>query len=279
MAAEGGLALKLRNAAAKVGEGSFPVGHPTGGGVAATESGPSAAAPASQVLLEVQDLRAGYGKKEVLHGISLQLAKGEVACLLGHNGAGKSTTMRTIVGGVRNSAGHILFEGQDIGRRSVADRLRLGIAYVEPRGILPGLTVKENLALAQNVLSRHRSGASAHDALDLFPDLRPRLRHRAGALSGGQRQMLALAMAIIGSPSLLMLDEPLLGLAPRLAQGLLKVIRNILGELGASMLLVEQNVKAALELSEWTYILRAGELSAPLFSDQVLREGDFWSII
>ena len=263
----------------KVSEGSLPTGHPTGGGVGTAGLGSSTPVPASQVLLEVQDLPPGYGKKEVLHGISLQLAKGEVASLLGHNGAGKSTTMRTIVGGVRNTTGHILFEGQDIGRRSVAERLRLGIAYVEPRGILPGLTVKDNLALAQNVLSRRQSGASTQDALDLFPDLRPRLRHRAGALSGGQRQMLALAMAIIGSPSLLMLDEPLLGLAPRLAQGLLKVIRNILDDLSASMLLVEQNVKAALELSERTYILRAGELSPPMSSDQVLREGDFWSII
>ena len=231
-------------------------------------------------LLDVVDLHAGYGKKEVLHGVSLRLEQGQVACLLGHNGAGKSTTMRTIVGGVRCSSGRILYQGQEINRHGIAQRLQMGIAYVEPRGILPGLTVRDNLQLAETILSSRKSKvARPREVLGLFPDLQPRLRHQAGALSGGQRQMLALAMAIVGSPSVLMLDEPLLGLAPRLAQGLLRTIRDIVSELGAALLLVEQNVRAALELSKSVYVLRAGVLSAPMSSAEMLERGDFWSIL
>lgn len=231
-------------------------------------------------VLDVSDLRAGYGRKEVLHGISLTVGQGEVVCLLGHNGAGKSTTMRTIVGGVPARGGCIRFRGEDIKGRDVAERLRLGIAYVEPRGILPGLTVRDNLELVSRVLSTRRSKAGGYDrVLELFPDIRPRMRHYAGNLSGGQRQMLALSMALVGSPSVLMLDEPLLGLAPRVAQGLLSVISEIVAEYEAGLLIVEQNVRSALELSNRAYVLRAGELAPPVSSGELLKEKDFWSIL
>lgn len=231
-------------------------------------------------LLSLRDIYISYGSKEVLHGISVGIPEGAVVSLLGHNGAGKSTTLRTAVGAVRNNAGSVVFDGTDVTSMSIATRLRLGIAYVEPRGILPGLSIRDNLEIATHVLPRRRrSNGNLDNVLTLFPALKPRLRDSAGMLSGGQRQQLALGMALMVAPRVLMLDEPLLGLSPPLVRAVLAAVRSVVAERGMSVLLVEQNVRLALELSRWTYVMRAGEIARCASSEEILAQSDYWSII
>jgi ABC-type branched-subunit amino acid transport system ATPase component len=234
----------------------------------------------AEPILELRDVCAGYGRKKVLHGVSLNVPRGAVVSLLGHNGAGKSTTLRTAVGAVRCTSGHILLEGQDISTMSIPNRLRRGVAYVEPRGILPGLAVRDNLDVATHILpAGRRRGDKLDEVLTLFPALKDRLGDNAGMLSGGQRQQLALGMALMVSPRILMLDEPLLGLSPPLAQAVMRAVRTVVTQADMAVLLVEQNVRLALEASSWTYVMRAGEITRTSPSVEILDQQDFWSII
>lgn len=231
-------------------------------------------------LLAVRGLRVSYGKKEVLHGIDLDVAPGEVVALLGHNGAGKTTTLRSIMGAVSATAGSVTLEERALGTTSVAERLRRGLAYTEPRGILPGLSVAENLELATHVLPRNVQVKSRLErALELFPVLKEKFRLQAGTLSGGQRQMLALGMALMVSPRLLLLDEPLLGLAPRLQGTVMEAIGQLAERDQVSVVLVDQNIRLALEASMRAYVIRAGEIVGHGEGRAMLEGGDFWDII
>lgn len=217
----------------------------------------------SEPLLEVQSLTAGYGKVTALFNADLRVAAGQVVTVIGPNGAGKSTLLNSIMGVLR-SQGEIRFEGETVQGKSVEAKVMAGIALVpERRELFSDMTVVENLRLG--AFRRYRRGDPAYlDQLEwvysLFPRLTERSRQLAGTLSGGERQMLAVGRALMGKPTLLMLDEPSLGLAPMIVVELLKVIAS-LGDRGISTLLVEQNARAALRIASYAYVLENGAIS------------------
>lgn len=213
-------------------------------------------------LLELEDVRAGYGPTSVLHGISLEVNDGEVVSLLGANGAGKTTTLRAITGGVRWT-GDIRFSGRSLRKMHTEDVVRHGIAHVpEGRGILTELTVEENLKLGSHL---RRDGPAVRKdyerVFEYFPVLRDRRRLSASTLSGGEQQMLALARAFLMQPRLMLLDEPSLGLAPLVVRAIFEIIRAINTEDRVAVLLVEQNARLALEMSSNAYVLEVGRLA------------------
>jgi branched-chain amino acid transport system ATP-binding protein len=208
-------------------------------------------------ILELRAVKAFYGPSEVLHGIDIAVEEGGMAVLLGANGAGKTTTLRAICGMVR-SEGEILFAGQPLHRRSTEDIARLGIAYVpEGRGTFTGLTVEENLRLG-GYTRAGRPDAGMQRVYGYFPILADRRRQQAGALSGGEQQMLAIARALMMAPRLLVLDEPSFGLAPRIVESIFTIVELIRKEERVSVLLVEQNASLALELADSAYLLETG---------------------
>ena len=217
--------------------------------------------PAS--LLEVRDLHVAYGAGvRALQGVSLRVQPGEVVALVGANGAGKTTLLKTIAGLVAPQTGELSFEGRGIVDVDAADRVRLGVALVpEGRRLFSRLSVAENLTLGS-----YGNGDPAHrrEMLDrvhrLFPVLRDRARQRAGTLSGGEAQMLAIARALMSRPRFLMLDEPSLGIMPRLVDQVMDSLRRLHETEGLTMFLVEQNVPAALDLADRGYVLQTGRV-------------------
>jgi ABC-type branched-subunit amino acid transport system ATPase component len=180
------------------------------------------------MVLRLNGLEAGYGPKTVISGVSFALEPGQILAFLGHNGAGKTTTLKSVMGVLRPSAGEVLFDGERIDRLSVADRVALGLRLLpEGRGIFPDLSVAENI----DVVAARNVGAGAMfdvpDVYKLFPVLEERRTTRAGSMSGGQQQMLALSLAILGTPRCLMLDEPSIGLAPNLVERMFQQVRDV----------------------------------------------------
>jgi len=208
-------------------------------------------------ILELRGVKAFYGQSEVLHGIDIAVEDGGMTVLLGANGAGKTTTLRAICGMVR-SEGEIVFGGQPLHRRTTEDIARLGVAHVpDGRGTFVGLTVEENLRLG-GYTHADRPDASMARMYGYFPILAERRRQQAGALSGGEQQMLAIARALMMSPRLLVLDEPSFGLAPRIVDDIFAIVARIKHEEHVSVLLVEQNANLALELADRAYLLETG---------------------
>jgi branched-chain amino acid transport system ATP-binding protein len=212
-------------------------------------------------LLSVNSLSVGYGAIQALRGISLHVNAGEIVTLIGGNGAGKSTTLRTISGLLQPKQGAIHFEGQAIQGAAPHLIVQKGLIHVpEGRGIFANLTVDENLQLGAFTRSdRDGIRRDRERALDFFPRVRERLRQQAGTLSGGEQQMLAIARALLAKPKLLMLDEPSLGLAPQIVQTIFQVIREINRE-GTTILLVEQNASMALQVAHRAYVIEVGEI-------------------
>ena len=213
-------------------------------------------------LLNVTDLHAGYGRAEVLHGINLKAAKGSVITVIGPNGAGKSTLLNALMG-VLPSRGSIEFEGRAIDQLTLEERVMLGIALVpEKRELFGTMPVQDNLELGafRQVRLRNRQWREQLDVVyDIFPRLKERRTQLAGTLSGGERQMLAVGRALMSRPSLLMLDEPSLGLAPLVVREIFHTVEN-LRKTGVTILLVEQNARAALEVADQGYVLEMGEV-------------------
>ena len=213
------------------------------------------------MLLEVTDLRVAYGKIEALKGISFTVDEGEIVTLVGANGAGKTTTMRTISGLRTVVGGSIKFDGQDITSMPSHQRVRLGICQSpEGRGIFPGMTVRENLDMGTYTRSDHKSAAKNDDmerVMHLFPRLRERITQLGGTLSGGEQQMLAIGRALMSRPRLLLLDEPSMGLAPKLIAQIFSIITEI-NQQGTTVLLVEQNASQALRRAHRAYVLETG---------------------
>lgn len=216
----------------------------------------------STSLLEIRDLTVRYGGIQALHGISLSVPQGSIVTLIGANGAGKSTTLRTVSGLVTPSAGSICFDGMEISGQPAHRIVAAGLAHVpEGRLVFPELSVKENLRMGA-YLRRDRKGI-AEDlewVCEFFPRLKERLTQQAGTLSGGEQQMLAIGRALMGRPRCLMLDEPSLGIAPLLTETIFTRLVDLNRERGMTMLLVEQNASLALRVSHHAYVLESGRI-------------------
>ncbi len=210
-------------------------------------------------MLSVQDIHAGYGKMDVLHGVSMSISPGEVIAIIGPNGAGKSTVVKTVVGLLRPSAGRVLFGGADITGLKAHQVVRQGLAYV-PQGriVFPHMTVLENLEMGGYTIADPRERVrSVERVMEFFPRLRERRAQHAGTMSGGEQQMLAIARALTVSPKLLLMDEPSLGLAPLFVDMVFETIL-ALAERGITLGLVEQNAARALEVAQRAYVLDLG---------------------
>ena len=214
-------------------------------------------------LLKVSNIRAGYGKAEVLHGLNLEAAKGSVITVIGPNGAGKSTFLNGLMG-ILPAKGQIEFEGQSITELTLEERVMQGIALVpEKRELFGTMSVEDNLVLGgyrQMRLGNAQWRSRLDDVFDLFPRLKERRLQEAGTLSGGERQMLAVGRSLMSRPSLLMLDEPSLGLAPLIVKEIFTIIET-LRKTGVTIVLVEQNARAALAVADYGYVLEMGEVS------------------
>jgi branched-chain amino acid transport system ATP-binding protein len=224
-------------------------------------------------MLELEDLRAGYGNIEALHGISLSVSEGEIVTLIGANGAGKTTTLMTISGCVRARSGAIRFRGRDISGLPPHEIVALGLVQSpEGRKIFPRLSVAENLEMGA-FTRRDPAGIAADQnrVFELFPILGERRRQPGGTLSGGEQQMLAIARALMARPKLLLLDEPSLGLAPLVVSRIFEVIRELNRE-GATILLVEQNAQMALKAAHRGYVLETGTIAMADAADKLLAD-------
>jgi branched-chain amino acid transport system ATP-binding protein len=211
-------------------------------------------------VLKIGNLRAGYGRIPVLHGIDLEVRAGELVALLGANGAGKTTLLRSI-SGVHPASGEIFFDGKSIAHLRAEHRVSLGIVQVpEGRQVISPLSVEDNLRLGAYRRGRADTAASLERVYALFPALVERRNHAAGGLSGGQQQMLALGRALMAQPRLLLLDEPSMGLAPRLVAEIFACIERLRAA-DTAILLVEQNATAALGIAERGFVLEAGRLT------------------
>jgi branched-chain amino acid transport system ATP-binding protein len=214
-------------------------------------------------LLELKNVASYYGSVQALKSVSLRVEQGEVVTLLGANGAGKSTTLRTISGLLRPASGEVWFEGQPIHDMAPEKIVRLGISHVpEGRRIFPGLTVRENIMLgtsSRGRLPKKQMGEEIAEMFDIFPVIKPFENALGWTLSGGQQQMLAVARGLMAKPKLLLLDEPSLGLAPVIVQQLFATIR-IIHARGTTILLVEQNANMALSVANRGYVLETGEM-------------------
>ncbi|HBK05084.1 MAG TPA: branched-chain amino acid ABC transporter ATP-binding protein [Acetobacteraceae bacterium] len=228
------------------------------------------------MVLSLKGLEAGYGAKTVISGVSFTLEPGQILAFLGHNGAGKTTTLKAIIGMLRPSRGEVLFDGHRIDRLSVADRVALGLRLLpEGRGIFPDLSVAENIDVvaARNVTAGAMFGIP--DVYKLFPVLEERRTTRAGSMSGGQQQMLALSLAILGTPRCLMLDEPSIGLAPNLVERMFQQVREVCKSHAMTAVLVEQNVAAAMKIADRVIIMNNGQIVFDGGPDEA-RASNFW---
>ena len=217
--------------------------------------------PRGDPLLVLDRVHAAYGPVQVLHGISLEVAEGEVVVVLGANGAGKTTTIRAICGMVA-TRGTVRVGGTDVVGRKTADVARLGVAHVpQGRGTFPDLSVEDNMRLGAYVRKDKDVSADIERWYEVFPVLGERRQQAAGNLSGGEQQMLALGRALMGKPKLLLLDEPSLGLAPKVVQSLFQRLGTIKADLGTTMLVVEQNANLALGIADRAYVLEAGTIA------------------
>jgi branched-chain amino acid transport system ATP-binding protein len=212
------------------------------------------------MILEMKDVHTFYGTSHVLFGVSLNVDRGEVVCLMGRNGAGKSTTFRTVMGLTPPRAGTVLFQGKDVTRLKVHTKARLGIGYVpEDRQIFPELTVRENLDIGRSSGIHRKDGWNIDRIYGLFPVLEKYDRKPGGQLSGGEQQMLTIARTLMGNPELVLLDEPTEGLAPVIVIALKEMILR-LKEMGTTILLSEQNVKFAVKVSDRVFIIDNGAI-------------------
>ncbi|MEM8619235.1 MAG: ABC transporter ATP-binding protein [Actinomycetota bacterium] len=226
----------------------------------------------SDALLDVTGLTAGYGPIEVLHGLDFSVADGEIVVILGANGAGKTTTMRALSGMISRS-GTVTFGGRSIGGMKPDAVLRAGVSQVpQGRGTFTDLSVEDNLLAGAYTLKGEAVGDDLDRWYGVFPRLAERKDQKAGSLSGGEQQMLAIARAMMNRPKLLLCDEPSLGLAPIITQELFRVLGDLRDELGMSLLIVEQNAGLSLELADRAYVLETGDIVATGTGDELLAD-------
>ncbi len=229
--------------------------------------------PTGKPLLVIDGLKVAYGGIKALKGISLEVARGEIVAMIGANGAGKTTTLKTIARLLPIGSGTLRFAGNDVSKLTTDELVELGVSLVpEGRAIFADLTVRENLELGAYL---HRDAKTMRETIEdvtqLFPRLAERMKQEGGTLSGGEQQMLAIARAMMARPSLLLLDEPSLGIAPKLVQQIFEAIRAI-AKAGVTILVVEQNTRIALGSSQRAYVLRTGEIALVGDSKELLQK-------
>ncbi len=229
-----------------------------------------------ETLLRLSNIESSYGPVQAIRGVSLEVKRGAIVTVLGANGAGKTTILKTISGIIDPQKGSVWFDGEEIQRRDPDWVVRRGISHVpEGREVFPMLSVRDNLLMG--AYTRHdRQGIAADIArmYDYFPILRERATQEAGQLSGGQQQMLAIARALMARPRLLLLDEPSLGLSPKLTKGIFAIIRRVNLEEGVTMLLVEQNASIALATADFGYVLEVGRVVMEDTCERLLQKDD-----
>ncbi|MBB6406329.1 ABC transporter ATP-binding protein [Arthrobacter sp. AZCC_0090] len=226
----------------------------------------------ADTILEIDSVVSGYGELEILHGATLDVRAGEIVALIGSNGAGKTSLMKTITGLLKVRSGDIRLHGQSITGASVEAIVRKGISLVpEGRHVFAGMKVEDNLLLGAYGLSKSERDAKLKETLERFPLLQERAKQDAGSLSGGQQQLLVVARALMRSPSVLLLDEPSLGLSPLMVETVFEVIAS-LRQSGVSVLLVEQNVVAGLELADRAYVIENGAIARSGIASDLLAD-------
>lgn len=222
-------------------------------------------------MLEVKDLKVSYGAVEAIHGVSLKVDDGEIVSLIGANGAGKTTILRTISGLKKADSGEIRFDGADLRKTEPSRIIRLRLAHVpEGRHIFPQMTVEENLEMGAFADGKNME-AGISDVFDRFPRLRERRRQLAGTLSGGEQQMLAVGRALMAKPRMILMDEPSMGLSPLLVREIFSIIREV-NQKGITVLLVEQNAKMALSISSRAYVMETGRISISGNAAELLKD-------
>lgn len=230
----------------------------------------------SNLLLDIEHLNAGYRKIQILFDISLRVAAGEIVGLIGHNGAGKTTLLKTVMGLVKATGGTIGFDGEDLTNAPSMVKLDRGIFHVPQENyVFKALSVKDNLALSFfRINDKELFAERLEEVCQYFPILKERLGQQSSTLSGGQRRMLGIAMGLLRHPRLLLLDEPSVGLSPRIFQDVLEVVWNINQVMNTTIMLVEQNVKAAFELSDRVYVLKSGQV----VFEELLKRDEWWDL-
>lgn len=225
-------------------------------------------------LLELEDLHAGYGERDVVRGLDLSVAEGEVVCVIGPNGAGKSTLFSALYGLLPDVRGRIRFSGRDISASSPRELLELGITLVpQQRSLFPAMTVDENLEMGMYLArDQGRTRRRKEYVLDLFPELADKGGRQAQRLSGGEQRMLEIGRALMWEPRLLLLDEPSAGLAPKVSAVVIATVRRLNRSLGLSVLMIEQNVHQGLRISDRVYVLEGGQVSHVGRADELLAE-------
>jgi branched-chain amino acid transport system ATP-binding protein len=236
--------------------------------------------PATADALHVEGLYTGYGRKQVVFDLNLRVGEGEIVTLLGHNGSGKSTTIKTILGVLPPQGGRIWYHGRDVTGRGTRLNVKEGMALIpSERFVFADLSVLDNLLLGSaNTADASRRPARLEQVYELFPILRERGTQLAGTLSGGQQRMLSLGLALMGSPKLLMLDEPSLGLAPRVVESIFDAVRHLAETEGLSVLLLEQNVAQALRIVDRVYVMRSGRIILDETVEQMRARGTYWDL-
>jgi branched-chain amino acid transport system ATP-binding protein len=240
-------------------------------------STPAATAPSGELVLDVKGLEGGYGQIQVLHGLDFHVADGEIVVILGANGAGKTTTLRAVSGMIPRT-GSVKLRGEEINTAKAPDLVHQGVAHVpQGRGTLPELSVRDNLVVGAYIRKDKEVEADIERWFDVYPVLRERSNQRAGSLSGGEQQMLAVSRALMSRPTLLLLDEPSLGLAPIIVAELFERFAEINKETGMTMLVVEQNAQLALGIADRGYVIESGEIftegpANELINDDAIRK-------
>jgi branched-chain amino acid transport system ATP-binding protein len=233
-------------------------------------------------VLAVESLSAGYGQATVVNGVSLAIEQGEIVAMLGHNGAGKSTILKTVMGLVRARSGSISFDGTDITSLAPSSRVNRGLCLVpQTNNVFSEMTIYENIDYSMRIAQPDAAKRAVILAriYDLFPILKERSKLRAKSLSGGQRQMLGISLALAKEPKVLLLDEPSLGLAPVLVERVFESISDINREFGTTVLVVEQNVNAALEIASRAYIIQTGRVFVSSSAESILQREDLFSVL